>query len=216
MKIIAHRGFWKEPYEKNSKIAFSRAINNGFGIETDVRDYFGSLVISHDIPLSGVQTFKEFLDCYLKDSITQIEPPFLAINIKADGLQSKLKELLEEYKITNYFVFDMTIPDTIIYLNSDINVFMRKSEYEDFPESISNINGIWLDQFNSDWYTEEFLNMQLYRWNYVCVVSPELHGRKYNNCWKLLKKVSEKENNKLMLCTDYPKQAKEYFGEKFD
>jgi len=29
----------------------------------------------------------------------------LALNVKADGLQIKLKELLQVYKITNYFVF---------------------------------------------------------------------------------------------------------------
>ena len=37
IKILAHRGFWKEETEKNTKIAFERAFNSGFGIETDPR-----------------------------------------------------------------------------------------------------------------------------------------------------------------------------------
>jgi hypothetical protein len=213
MKIISHRGFWKETYEKNSKLAFSRAIKNGFGIETDVRDYCGSLVISHDIPSYKAQTFENFLICYLQDLIPKTDPPFLAINIKSDGLQSKLEELLKKYKITNYFVFDMSIPDAIGYLNSNINVFMRNSEHEVLSEFFGNINGIWLDQFYRDWYSLEYINTMLKRWGTICVVSPELHGRDYINCWKLLKKLPLKSINNIMLCTDYPLNAKEYFCE---
>ena len=33
IKILAHRGFWKEETEKNTKTAFERAFNSGFGIE---------------------------------------------------------------------------------------------------------------------------------------------------------------------------------------
>ena len=37
----------------------------------------------------------------------------LALNIKSDGLQVKLKNLLELYNIQNYFVFDMSAPEEI-------------------------------------------------------------------------------------------------------
>lgn len=50
IKILAHRGFWKEETEKNTKIAFERAFNSGFGIETDLRDIKGEIVISHNMP----------------------------------------------------------------------------------------------------------------------------------------------------------------------
>jgi hypothetical protein len=36
IKIIAHRGFWYKPEEKNTLAAFERALQNGFGIETDL------------------------------------------------------------------------------------------------------------------------------------------------------------------------------------
>ena len=46
--IIAHRGLWKKPSEKNSKLALFKALENGFSIETDIRyDKDIGLVISH-------------------------------------------------------------------------------------------------------------------------------------------------------------------------
>jgi glycerophosphoryl diester phosphodiesterase len=49
LKIISHRGFWITPSEQNTEVAFIRALECGFGIETDIRDVSGDLVISHDM-----------------------------------------------------------------------------------------------------------------------------------------------------------------------
>lgn len=49
MKIISHRGLWKQPHEQNTKGALELSLSSGFGVETDIRDFNGSLVISHDI-----------------------------------------------------------------------------------------------------------------------------------------------------------------------
>ena len=63
MKIIAHRGFWKKPEKQNTLGAFYAAIKKGFGIETDVRDYKGKLVISHNVPNEKKQVllFRDFI-----------------------------------------------------------------------------------------------------------------------------------------------------------
>ena len=50
MKILAHRGFWADEEEKNTLSAFGKAFDSGFGIETDIRDRNGELVISHNPP----------------------------------------------------------------------------------------------------------------------------------------------------------------------
>ncbi|UVV76362.1 hypothetical protein NXW84_21120 [Bacteroides fragilis] len=47
MEIIAHRGFWNKESEKNTLTAIKRAIDNGYGFETDYRDNNGTIVISH-------------------------------------------------------------------------------------------------------------------------------------------------------------------------
>ena len=89
MEIISHRGFWNNTRGKNSVHAFVSALSSGFGIETDVRDYDGNLVISHNIPNENSQTVDSFLNSFSKSENNY--NLCLAINIKSDGLQSKVK-----------------------------------------------------------------------------------------------------------------------------
>ena len=47
----------------------------------------------------------------------------------------------------------------------------------------------------------------------MCIVSPELHGREPYEEWKAYKSIEEKfGKDRLMLCTDYPEGAKEFFN----
>ncbi len=83
MKILAHRGWWHHPAEKNTKTAFRRAFENGFGVETDTRDQNGVLKIAHDMPVGdGVMDFDTFLDLYK----AYARAGTIALNIKADGV----------------------------------------------------------------------------------------------------------------------------------
>ncbi|BDM05064.1 hypothetical protein THJ046_08940 [Campylobacter jejuni] len=41
MKILSHRGYWKNKQEKNSITAFDRSFLNSYGLETDLRDMGG-------------------------------------------------------------------------------------------------------------------------------------------------------------------------------
>ncbi|MDN2816508.1 hypothetical protein PAJ50_08790, partial [Campylobacter jejuni] len=75
----------------------------------------------------------------------------LAVNIKADGRQIPLKKLIQKYKITNYFVFDMSVPDALLYIDLNFNVFTRQSEYEKEPSFSDKACGIWMDEFYSHW-----------------------------------------------------------------
>jgi glycerophosphoryl diester phosphodiesterase len=90
LKIISHRGYWINQSEKNSAIAFSRALEYGFGIETDLRDLNGQLVVSHDIPVYGAMKIEEFIDLY---KMKPVSAP-IALNIKSDGLYSLVKDLV--------------------------------------------------------------------------------------------------------------------------
>ena len=210
MIILAHRGYWKDKSEKNTTIAFKRSFSHGFGVETDVRDYKGNLVVSHDIADSSSLSLDKFFFTYNKYGANLP----LALNVKSDGLQEKLKYLIEKYNIKNYFVFDMSIPDTILYLDFGMNALIRRSEYEHELEISSNIHGIWLDQFESDWYDIDLIEGIIKKWKLVCIVSPDLHGRDHKSCWSLLADRSVLSNSKMMICTDYPVQAEEYFNEK--
>ena len=41
MKILSHRGYWKNKQKKNSIAAFDRSFLNLYGLEIDLRDVGG-------------------------------------------------------------------------------------------------------------------------------------------------------------------------------
>lgn len=208
MIVLSHRGYWKETDEKNLPISFERSFSLGFGTETDIRDYKGKLVISHDIADEKCINVKEMFEIYKKyDNALPI-----ALNVKADGLQVKLKELLEEYKITNYFVFDMSVPDGLGYLKQNIKAFTRESEYEKIPSFYDESCGIWLDEFQGHWITKEVIEKHIKNNKQICIVSPDLHKREYKKEWQHYKDIEKELSiDNLMICTDYPEEAKEFF-----
>lgn len=208
MTILSHRGYWKEISEKNQIIAFKRSFSLGFGTETDIRDYNGELVISHDIADENCISVKNLFEIYNKYDNTLP----LALNIKADGLQVKLKELLNQYNITNYFVFDMSVPDGLGYLKENIKAFTRESEYEETPSFYNEACGIWLDEFQGHWIDKEVVSRNIKNNKQICIVSPDLHKREYKKEWQHYKTIEKELGiNNLMICTDYPEIAKEFF-----
>jgi len=208
LEVLSHRGYWKKITEKNQSAAFERSFSLGFGTETDIRDYKGELVISHDIADDKCITVKEMFEIYNKYDYNLP----LALNIKADGLQVKLKELLDEYKIENYFVFDMSVPDGLGYLKQDIKAFTRESEYEKIPSFYDEAYGIWLDEFQGHWITQEVIEKHIKNRKQICIVSPDLHKREYKNEWQHYKEIEKELGvNNMMICTDYPEIAKEFF-----
>ena len=199
MIIISHRGYWKKTSEKNTETAFRRSFSLGFGVETDVRDFAEDLVISHDIPDSHSMSFEYFISIMVE---YDNKLP-LALNIKSDGLCEKLNKILKRNDITNYFVFDMSIPDTLQYKKNAIKYFTRQSEYEVAPIFYNDSAGVWIDSNSIQKHVSNNKN--------VCIVSPELHQRNYDVIWGKYKKI---ENNmRVMLCTDYPEKAQKFFNE---
>jgi len=207
MIIISHRGFWREEKEKNSSTAFDRSFSLNFGTETDIRDFNGNLVISHDIASKTCLTLIQFLKIY-KSRNTNLP---LALNIKSDGLQKKLFDFLKVHSIENYFVFDMSIPDTIMYLKEGMNVFIRQSEHELGKSFYESASGIWLDAFERVWYSEELVKKHLNNGKKVAIVSSELHKREYLKHWTFLKSWSIINDDNLILCTDLPEKALNFF-----
>jgi hypothetical protein len=209
MKILAHRGMWDSRGQQNSLLSFKKAFSLNIGIETDIRDSNGELVISHDIPQSDNNvTVRELFELYSSFGNQNIT---LALNIKADGLQQKLKFLLDQYNIENYFVFDMSVPDALGYIKNDINVFTRMSEYEAEPAFYESACGVWMDEFRHHWITTESIRQHLANNRSVCIVSPELHGRDHRKEWAHYKDT-DKQLEGLLLCTDFVAEARSVFN----
>lgn len=209
MIILSHRGYWKLESEKNKPIAFDRSFSQGFGTETDIRDYRGKLVISHDIADENSMQLSEFFELY--KSFDSNLP--LALNIKSNGLQHALKNLLMKYGISNYFVFDMSVPDGLQYIAHNLISYSRQSEYELQPSFYQQARGIWLDEFERHWIKKSILNEHLVAGKKICIVSPDLHKRKYEIEWREYKNFEQSfDGVDIMLCTDHPEKARLFFN----
>ena len=203
MKILSHRGFWQEADERNTLAAFARSLSHGFGLETDVRDHEGRLVISHDVPTGDALDFHQVLQLFHDKHLP------LALNIKADGLADLVNEAMTSYHIDNWFAFDMSIPDMRSCLDRKLPVFARASEVEKDPPWIEEVVGIWFDSFAGDNYDAGRITEYLGDGKQVCIVSPELHKRPWQSVWRSIEALSA--HAELMLCTDYPQQARQFF-----
>ncbi|GHT00377.1 hypothetical protein FACS1894139_18830 [Planctomycetales bacterium] len=206
MIILSHRGYWQEVGEQNREVAFRRSFDLGFGAETDLRDMAGEIVISHDMPRGGEILLAEVLRIMDGRNLP------LALNIKADGLAGAIKELLANYHQTNYFTFDMSIPEMAAQISQGLSVFAGQSDILPAPVLLPQSAGIWLDGFNSDWYAAAVIDNWLASGKKVCVVSGELHQRDTAQQWEIIKQCRHRESSALMLCTDVPEKAKEYFN----
>lgn len=207
MKIIAHRGLWTKKTDGNTLDAFKAAFEKGYGIETDVRDYEGRLVVSHNIATSDCFDFEEVLKMYSDMQCTSE----LAINIKADGLQTVLMNAIKKYKVNNYFVFDMSVPEQVVYHKDGVNVYTRMSEYETVPVLLSKSKGIWMDEWEESWINANIIKKYREEGKRICIISPEIHGRDVSHLWKEMKSYRNDEG--VTLCTDIPMQAEEFFNE---
>lgn len=209
MRILCHRGYWKEDKEKNTLNAIGKAFESGRGIESDIRDLDGKLVISHN-PADK--------DSAMAEEVFRLMQKYrdkycFAINIKADGLKEMLLRQFQTYQIDNYFTFDMSVPQMIEYREAGIRYFTRQSEYEKEPVLYEDAAGVWVDAFLDDsWITEELLLGHQRNKKSVCIVSPDLHQRPCEAFWNRLSKY--KVNwDEVLLCTDYPDKADIFFRE---
>lgn len=206
MKIISHRGCWNSPSEKNTYQAFRASFDAGFGTELDVRDSNGTLLISHDMPSGNEMKFSDLLD--LMDGRNLL----LAINIKADGLALDILNLLDKYSHTNYFTFDMSIPDLFFQYSTGINCYCGISDICPTPPLFPTYNGIWLDSFHSQWYSRRDLDSIVEKYKRVCIVSEDLHRRDTKKQWELVRSLDNFHSSDLVLCTDKPKEASDFFA----
>lgn len=208
MIILSHRGYWKD-FEKegNKRKAFERSFDMGFGTETDIRDFNGEIVISHDMPSGSEITFKEMLEIMAGRNLP------LALNIKADGLAEQVESILSLYGQTNYFTFDMSIPELVYELNyTALNAYTGCSDVSPFPPLLDKTEGVWLDSFFESWSLINRLEDFIYRGKNVCVVSEDLHSRKTDEQWFLIKQSKVHLSDRVFLCTNYPEKARAYFA----
>lgn len=150
------------------------ALDKEFGVEIDVRDYGGKLVIGHDPLLFNYQDLEDYLKLINGRSIIA--------NIKSERTEQPFLDLLLKYSpYSDYFFLDSSF-SMIANHGKDLNFASRFSEYESLNTSLnliksSLINWIWVDTFST--FPINMSNIKLFNSLKVkkCLTSPDLTGR---------------------------------------
>lgn len=207
--ILAHRGLFTCDSEKNSITAINRALQSGFGIETDIRDLDGRLVISHDPPLAKFSPIS--LQSIAQNINSLSSKPRIGLNVKSDGLLNLLQGSHELFQsIQNIFLFDMSIPDSVQYFGSPFATYGRVSDYEPLTK-LPHISGFWIDNFTGNFPQVAVASSLLDEGFCVCLVSSELHGRSHLTLWTEIVNSGIHLHPQFEICTDYPLEASKFF-----
>lgn len=198
-RILAHRGLWGGDVEPNTLQSISSALEQGFGVETDLRDCNRRLSISHDPPAEQLSLWFDDVAQILQAS----KFSWLALNVKSDGLVEITPQLPNPH-----FYFDMSIPERRKYVAKGKPVARRLSEDEPLEnaEIGDSATPVWVDCFESDWYLEDSNLARILKMRGMkFFVSPELHGRPFETAWQALVKLFNQRSD-LGICTDYPQE----------
>jgi hypothetical protein len=159
MKIFHHR------VNQTSKLI---GVPSCDGVEIDLRSMDGRVILQHEPFLEG----EDFVS-WLKNWNGQE----LILNVKEEGLESRILEILDSSSIENYFFLDQSFPFLIKTLNTgNRNVAARVSDLESSETALKiDCNWIWLDCFLGDWqFLVEAVPKLHSQGKRVCLVSPEL------------------------------------------
>ena len=163
MNIIVHR---------RNKVSELTATNRKYGVEVDIRSKGNDLLIHHDPFVQG-ESFEAWIEKYQHGT--------LILNVKEEGLEKRLTEIMESKNITDYFFLDQSFPFLIKSASSgESRCAVRVSEYESIETALSlsgKIEWIWVDCFTHFPLLKTDVDTLKSAGFKLCVVSPELQGR---------------------------------------
>jgi len=152
-------------------------IDLNYGVEIDLRSQNLEIIMSHDPYTSDSILFSEWIKSYRHS--------MLVLNIKEEGIEQQVFEIINKANIENFFCLDQSFPFIVKTLAGGENrTAFRVSDFESVNtlEKASQIsqltpNWVWIDSFTGNW--EHLADMQKIKsMGYkVCIASPELHQR---------------------------------------
>ncbi len=147
-------------------------IPHEFGVEIDLRDRGERLILQHD-PFTDGEDAEPFFAGYKHGT--------LILNVKSERIEFKILELLQKYKIENYFFLDSSFP--MIYQlvqRGETRSAVRFSEYESI-DTVMKLEGlvdwVWVDCFSFLPISKDVYSHLKNCGFKLCLVSPELQGR---------------------------------------
>jgi hypothetical protein len=163
MEIIVHR---------RNTLAELQASPPQHGIEVDIRSLGDDLIIHHD-PFVPGERFEAWLAGYRHG--------LLILNVKEEGLEQRLLQLMAARGIERFFFLDQSFPFLMKTARAgERRCAVRVSEYESVETALAlagQIDWVWVDcftRFPLDADGARALKAAGFK---LCLVSPELQGR---------------------------------------
>lgn len=163
MEIIAHR---------RNTLAELAATPNAYGVEVDIRSRGSDLIIHHD-PFADGESFARWIADYRHG--------LLILNVKEEGLEQRLIDLMLLHGVSRYFFLDQSFPFLVKTARTgERRCAVRVSEFETVATALTlagQIDWVWVDcftRFPLDRAGAEVLQGAGFK---LCLVSPELQGR---------------------------------------
>lgn len=163
MEIIAHR---------RNTLAELAATPTAYGVEVDIRSRGSDLIIHHD-PFTDGESFDRWIAAYRHG--------LLILNVKEEGLEQRLIDLMAAHGVSRYFFLDQSFPFLVKTARTgERRCAVRVSEFETMDTALTlagQIDWVWVDcftRFPLDRAGAETLQCAGFK---LCLVSPELQGR---------------------------------------
>lgn len=190
MIIVKHRVNTIKDLKKTDK---------NFGIEIDLRSNQSDIYLHHD-PFKKGELFNKWAKSF--------KHKILVLNVKEEGLEYKILQILKRNKIKKFFFHDQTFSSLLKNMRKT-HVSIRYSEYESLQKTnylFKKIKWIWIDNFNKIKLEKKFYR-ELKKNNVkICLVSPELVKIKRMREIKKVISFLKKNNFKIdAVCTKKPK-----------
>jgi hypothetical protein len=191
MQIIAHRC---------NTLAELRTTPTEYGVETDIRSCGSELFLHHD-PFVRGERFADWLTAFCHKT--------LICNVKEEGLEDAVTDLLRQRGIDDFFFLDQSFPFLVKSARrGEKRCAVRVSEFESADTALAlagQVSWVWVDcftRFPLDAATTERLRGAGFR---LCLVSPELQGRDAQDTVPALREFLRREGIAAeAVCTKEP------------
>jgi hypothetical protein len=189
-------------HHRRNKQAELEETPTSLGVEIDLRSWGSDLILEHEPCVRG-ETFADWIRAYRHSG--------LILNVKEEGLEGQLLEIMGEQKVTDFFFLDQSYPFMVKWLKAGLgdHIAARVSEYESLRslESLPSApKYIWCDSFTGEWgHLPAAVKYARETESSIVIVSPELQARNPENEVNAIKNmIDDFVDGRLGVCTKSP------------
>lgn len=143
-----------------------------YGVEIDLRSQGKDLILHHDAFMDG-ENFEAWIASYAHGT--------LILNVKEEGLERRLLEIMDARGIKDFFFLDQSFPFLVRTTRTgERRCAVRVSEFEQLETALTltgKADWIWVDCFTRFPLTQGDASTLKKAGFKLCLVSPELQGR---------------------------------------